>query len=76
MYKLKATSAAFEVVDGPFAGRKYLHGQKYAEIPTQEKDRFEKVGATTRSPSTVHSSPLPSKRRNTYNSQRTMTDNE
>jgi hypothetical protein len=46
MYRLKTTSAAFEIVDGPFAGRKYLHGKTYAEVPPQEKDKFEKVGPT------------------------------
>lgn len=43
MYRLKTTSAAFEVVDGPCAGRKYLHGKTYAEVPPQERDKFEAV---------------------------------
>ncbi|MFH2011681.1 MAG: hypothetical protein ABIJ37_03100 [Pseudomonadota bacterium] len=48
MYRLKKNVAAFEVVDGPFAGRKYLHGKTYSEIPSQEKEKFEKVRATVR----------------------------
>jgi hypothetical protein len=45
MYRLKNTSAAFEVVDGPFARRKYLHGKLYAEIPPEHKGRFDAVEA-------------------------------
>jgi hypothetical protein len=43
MKRLKSTSPAFEVTDGLFAGRKYLHGQTYAEIPPQEAEKFEEV---------------------------------
>jgi len=43
MYRLKKTSADFEVVDGPFAKRKYLQGQTYTEIPPEHRDRFETV---------------------------------
>ena len=42
-YRLKGES--FEVVDGPFAGKKYLRGVEYAEIPPTEKGRFEEVKA-------------------------------
>lgn len=42
-YKLKANVADFEVVDGPFAGRKFVAGQIYAEIPAGEKAKFEPV---------------------------------
>jgi hypothetical protein len=45
MYRLKKTTPAFEVVDGPFARRKYLHGRFYAEIPPEHKGRFETVEA-------------------------------
>jgi hypothetical protein len=45
MYRLKNTSPAFEVVDGPFARKKYLAGNFYAEIPPEHKDRFEAVEA-------------------------------
>ncbi len=44
MFRLKKTSAAFEIVDGPLAGRKYLPGQTYAEIPPEHRDRFELAG--------------------------------
>ncbi len=42
-YKLKANVESFEVVDGPFAGRKYVSGEIYEEIPAAEKGRFEPV---------------------------------
>jgi len=40
-YRLKATEPPFEVVDGPFAGRKYDRAGTYAEIPPGQEDRFE-----------------------------------
>ena len=40
MYKLKPNVPDFEVVDGPFAGRKYKAGEIYQEIPVTEKDKF------------------------------------
>ncbi len=43
MYRLKKTSAAFELVDGPLVGRKYLHGKLYAEIPPEHRGRFEAI---------------------------------
>lgn len=46
-YKLKANSPAFEIVDGPLAGRKYLEGQVYAEIPPGYEHRFERADKAT-----------------------------
>lgn len=45
MVKLKKGQEAFEVVDGKFAGRKYLPGVEYADtdVPAEHKSRFEKV---------------------------------
>lgn len=40
MYKLKPNVPDFEVVDGPFAGRKYKAGEVYPEVPENEKDKF------------------------------------
>jgi hypothetical protein len=42
-YRLKPGVESFEVVDGPMAGRKFLRGQSYSEIPPGEKEKFEKV---------------------------------
>jgi hypothetical protein len=42
-YKLKPGQHAIEVVDGPFAGRKYLPDQAYAEVPPEEEHRFERT---------------------------------
>ncbi len=42
-YKLKPNQPDFEVVDGPMAGRKFVAGQTYTEIPPQEKNKFEKI---------------------------------
>ena len=43
MYQLKATSPDFRVVDGQYAGRQYVAGQLYEDIPPQEAHKFEKV---------------------------------
>lgn len=43
MFKLKKGQEAFEVVDGPMAGRKFTPGVEYAEVPPQEKQRFAEV---------------------------------
>ncbi len=41
VFKLKPGQHAIEIVDGPFAGRKYFPDQVYAEIPAGEEARFE-----------------------------------
>jgi hypothetical protein len=45
MMQLKKNKAAFEVVDGPFKGRRYTHVGVYREddIPPAEKPKFEKA---------------------------------
>ena len=42
-YKLKPSQHGFEIVDGPYTGRKYLPDQVYAEIPPGHEDRFERA---------------------------------
>lgn len=42
-YKLKPGIESFEVVDGPFAGKKFLQGRIYEDVPPNEKTKFEKV---------------------------------
>lgn len=42
-YRLKKNEPAFEVVDGPLAGRKFGHGLVYDEVPKNESRRFEKL---------------------------------
>ena len=44
-YILKNGIESFEVVDGPFAGKKFEKGKAYAEVPPQEKKKFEEVKA-------------------------------
>jgi hypothetical protein len=43
MYKLKPNAPDFQACDGPFEGRKYIAGTTYAEIPTNEADKFEEI---------------------------------
>jgi hypothetical protein len=43
MYQLKKGVESFEVVDGPFAGKKFLRGKTYKDIPPEEKHKFEKI---------------------------------
>ena len=43
MHRLKKGIERFQVVDGPFAGRKFEKGKEYAEIPPDEAAKFEKI---------------------------------
>ena len=42
-YRLKDGVENFDVVDGPFAGRRFLKGLIYTEIPPGETDKFEEI---------------------------------
>ena len=42
-WKLKANAPEFDCVDGPLAGKKYRHGELYADVPQGDKCRFESV---------------------------------
>jgi len=42
-YQLKKGVESFEVVDGAFAGKKFLRGRVYAAIPPEEKNKFKKL---------------------------------
>ena len=46
-YVLKAGVESFRVVDGPFAGSKYLKGKEYAEVPIGEMGKFEEIRVTS-----------------------------
>lgn len=43
VYRLKNGQPDFDVVDGPFAGKQYRHGQDYDIVPPDQKHRFEEV---------------------------------
>lgn len=45
-YILKPSQEAFEVVDGPHAGKSYQKGVQYDAIPDQEAHKFEPVPQT------------------------------
>jgi hypothetical protein len=40
-YRLKPNREAFEVVDGPDAGKRFVRGKTYDQVPESEKHRFE-----------------------------------
>jgi len=42
-YKLKKGIENFQVVDGAFAGRKFVRGKVYGEVPPEEKKKFEEI---------------------------------
>ena len=42
-YKLRKGIENFQVVDGAFAGRKFVRGKVYGEVPPEEKRKFEKL---------------------------------
>lgn len=44
MWQLKSTQPAFEMVDGPMAGRAFVHGLPYDQVPPGEAHRFERPG--------------------------------
>lgn len=52
--KMKPGQDRIQVVDGPFAGKKYQPGRIYNEIPPEEAHRFEEVVAVV--------APTPSKK--------------
>jgi hypothetical protein len=43
MFKLKKGQEAFTPVEGPFAGRKFVVGQIYGEIPPGTAGKFEEI---------------------------------
>ncbi len=43
MYELKKNKPEFEQISGPLAGRKFVHGKQYEDIPSEHKARFEQV---------------------------------
>jgi len=42
-FKLKQKNEVFKVVDGPFVGRTYRHGQIYDEVPPEETYKFDQT---------------------------------
>ena len=42
-YRLKKNAESIQIVDGPYAGRKYEKGKLYDEIPPEEAHRFERI---------------------------------
>ncbi|MBW1777099.1 MAG: hypothetical protein JRJ54_05825 [Deltaproteobacteria bacterium] len=42
-YRLKPGVESFDVVDGPFAGRQFVKGLSYTQIPPEEKHKFEEI---------------------------------
>jgi hypothetical protein len=47
-YKLKPNMADFEMVDGPFTGRKFEAGKTYEDVPVTEAHRFISTGHKAR----------------------------
>jgi hypothetical protein len=41
MFTLKKNAPEFDMVDGPYKGQKFRHGEVYADVPPGEKGRFE-----------------------------------
>jgi len=44
MWQLKKNQPPFELVDGPMAGRQFVHGRDYEAIPDNYRSRFEHSG--------------------------------
>lgn len=42
-YRLKKRVENFEIVDGPDAGKKFVRGRSYKEVPAAYAARFDKV---------------------------------
>jgi len=60
MYRLKKGQEAFTPVEGPFAGRKFVAGQIYGEIPPGTAGKFEATVAAKAGPD-FKSVPKPAK---------------
>lgn len=58
MWTLKKNQPAFEIVDGPAAGRKFRHGEQYAEVPEREQHRFERHSEKKTSQIVVEETPV------------------
>jgi hypothetical protein len=43
MYQLKIGQESFTPVEGPVAGRQFVPGESYGQIPPGEEGRFEKI---------------------------------
>jgi hypothetical protein len=50
LYRLKPGQEAFRLVDGPMAGRVFRPGERYEQIPTGMKARFETAAPATAAP--------------------------
>jgi len=57
-YRLKKTEGSIRIVDGPYAGRKYMKGRLYDDIPPEEAHRFEKIKDKEK-PKVKNEKPLP-----------------
>ncbi len=53
MFQLKTGQEAFTPVEGPFAGRKFVPGQPYAEIPPGTSGRFTEIKEVADPPATT-----------------------
>jgi hypothetical protein len=47
-YRLKPGMESFDVVDGAYAGRRFLKGLDYTDIPPGEAGKFEEIASTPR----------------------------
>ena len=57
-YRLKRNIESFEMVDGPFAGRKFVSGETYGEVPPglgEKFDRFPEEATQAKAPPTRRS---------------------
>jgi len=43
MFRLKRNKERFTVVEGPFAGKSFAHGQLYGNIPPDHAAKFEEI---------------------------------
>lgn len=59
MYRLKPHQESFEVVDGPFAGKKFEKCVMYDAIPDQDAGKFDVVAPTPEPGPPVRLNPVP-----------------
>jgi len=43
MFTLKKGAESFQVVDGPLAGKRYVRGKAYKQVPPEERAKFEEI---------------------------------
>jgi hypothetical protein len=76
MWRLRQNQPAFELVDGPMAGRKFIHGEAYEQVPAGSEHQFEAITEDRDRPSGQTADPAKKNRKVEQSSDEERTDVE